>query len=134
MQMQPQMRYHLTSFRTDFFFFFLFRAAPEAYGSSQARGWIRTATASLHHSQSNAGYKPHLQPTQQLVAMLDPNPLSEARDWTCIFMDTTQVFNVLNHNWDSRMAIFIKIKESKCWQECEGEGMLVHYWWECNLV
>ena len=32
----------------------LFRAAPEAYGSSEARGQIRVAAAGLHHSHSNA--------------------------------------------------------------------------------
>ena len=37
------------------FFFLLFRAKPTAYGCSQARGWIRAATASLHHSYSNLG-------------------------------------------------------------------------------
>ena len=35
-------------------FFCLFRAAPVAYGSSQARGRIRAAASSLHHSRSNA--------------------------------------------------------------------------------
>ena len=47
-------------------FFFLFRAAPEAYGRSQARGWIRATAAGLHHSHSNCIL----------------NPLSQARDWT----------------------------------------------------
>ena len=37
-----------------FFFFLLFRAAPAAYGHSQARGQIRAIVAGLHHSQSNA--------------------------------------------------------------------------------
>ena len=37
-----------------FFFFLLFSAAPSAYGSCQARGQIRAAAASLHHSHSNA--------------------------------------------------------------------------------
>ena len=32
----------------------LFRSAPVAYGSSQARGQIRAAAASLHHSHSNS--------------------------------------------------------------------------------
>ena len=41
-----------------FFFFFLFRAAPEAYGGSQARGPI--------------GSEPHLRPTPQLMAWPDP--------------------------------------------------------------
>ena len=52
----------------------LFRTAPEAYGSSQARGLIGAATASLHHSHSNAGSEPHLQPTPQRMAMPDPQP------------------------------------------------------------
>ena len=34
-------------------------------------GWIRTAAAGLHHSQSNAGSKPHLQTTAQMAAMLE---------------------------------------------------------------
>ena len=37
------------------FFFFLFRAEPAAYGSSQVRGQIGAAAASLHHSHSNMG-------------------------------------------------------------------------------
>ena len=39
-------------FSFSFFFFFLFRAAPVAYESSQARGCIRAAAASLHHSNT----------------------------------------------------------------------------------
>ena len=34
-------------------FFFFFRPAPEAYGSSQARDQIGAVAASLHHSHSN---------------------------------------------------------------------------------
>ena len=41
-------------------FFFLFRAAPVAYGSFQARGWMEAAAARLHHSHSNAGSEPNL--------------------------------------------------------------------------
>ena len=41
-------------------FFFFLRAAPEAYESSQARGQIRAAVASLQHSHSNSGSKLHL--------------------------------------------------------------------------
>ena len=47
-----------------------FRAEPMAYGSSQCRGQIRAAAAGLCHS--NMGFKPCLQPTPQLMAMLDP--------------------------------------------------------------
>ena len=52
--------------------FFLFRGAPAAYGSSQARGLIGAVAASLRQSHSNVGSEPHLQPTPQLTAMLDP--------------------------------------------------------------
>ena len=61
-------------------------AAAAVYGSSQVRGRIIAPAAGLHyihtvqdlshicelhHSHSNAGSKPHLQSTLQLVAMLD---------------------------------------------------------------
>ena len=58
--------------RMNSFFFFLYRAAPVAYGGSQARGQIRAVAASLRHSHRNAGYEPHLQLTPQLMAMQDP--------------------------------------------------------------
>ena len=54
------------------FFFCHFRAISMAYGSSQAKGQIRTAVAGLHHSQSNAGPKPCLRPIPQLMATPDP--------------------------------------------------------------
>ena len=41
----------------------LFRATPVAYGSSQARGWIRAAAVSYSHSHNNTASKLHLQPT-----------------------------------------------------------------------
>ena len=46
-------------------FFFFFRASPAAYGSSQSRGWIGAAVASLCHC-----HQPMLQPKQcQIQAM-----------------------------------------------------------------
>ena len=38
-----------------------------AYGDSQARGRIAAVAANLHHSHSNAGSEPYLQPTPQLI-------------------------------------------------------------------
>ena len=55
-----------------FFFFWLFRAAPMAYGGSQARGPIRAVAASHSHSHSHARSEPCLRPTSQLTAMPDP--------------------------------------------------------------
>ena len=60
------------SFLSLSFIFFLFRAVPAAYGGSQARGLMGGIAASLHHSHSNVGSGPRLQPTPQLLAMLDP--------------------------------------------------------------
>ena len=58
------------SFCFCFFVFCLFRAAPVAHGSSQAKGQIRSAAASLYHN--DAVSKLDLQPMLQLMAMLDP--------------------------------------------------------------
>ena len=49
-------------------YYLLFRASGAAHRSSQARD------PGLHHSHSNAGSKPPLQPTPQLMAMPDPQP------------------------------------------------------------
>ena len=40
--------------------FFFFRAVGVAYESSQAKGCIGAAAASLHHSHSNSGSELHL--------------------------------------------------------------------------
>ena len=50
----------------------MFRAAPAAYGGSQAKGLIRATAARLRHSHSNARSEPRLQPTPQLTATPDP--------------------------------------------------------------
>ena len=70
-----------------FFFFLFFRAAPTAYGSSQARGWIRAVAAGLNHSHNNMGSKLHLPPIPQPMAMPD----LQGQDWICIPMDTSQI-------------------------------------------
>ena len=64
--------FHVFLFLSFFFFFWLFRAAPMAYGSSQARCQIRFAAAGPCHSHNNTRSKPYLPPTPQLMAMLDP--------------------------------------------------------------
>ena len=64
---------YVTLFNSFFIFiFYVFRAAPMAYGSSQARGQIRVVAASLYHSHSNVGSEPRLRPTLQLMATPDP--------------------------------------------------------------
>ena len=55
-----------------FFFLIFFRATPEGYVNSQARGPIRAAAAGLYHSHSNTRSELCLRPTLQLKATLDP--------------------------------------------------------------
>lgn len=50
-----------------------------AYGSS----WLATG---LYHSHGNLGSEPYLRPT-----MPDLNPINEAGDRTCVFMDASQI-------------------------------------------
>ena len=90
-----------------FFFSFIFGSSPAAYGSSQARGQIRDAVASLHHSHSNARSELHLQTTPQLVATL-----SKAKDWTHILMDTSWVLNPPSLNGNSSFS-FLKASFAK---------------------
>ena len=77
------------------FFSCSFMARPMAYRSSLARGQIGAVAASLHHSHSNAGSEPHLQPTPQLATMPIFNPMSKTRDWTHILIDT----NWVHYHW-----------------------------------
>ena len=63
------------------FFSFLFRAAPEAYGSSQAG-------PGLHHSHSNARLFHICDLCHSMQQCQFLNPLSKARDQTLSLMDT----------------------------------------------
>ena len=63
--------FHLPMNYSGLFFFiivFIFRAAPSAYGGSQARGPIGAAVASLHPTYSNMGSELCLRPIPQLIA------------------------------------------------------------------
>ena len=66
---------HLIFFLSFFFCLFAFsRAAPVAYGGSQARSRIGAIAAGLRQSHNDAGSEPHLQPTPQLMATPAPQP------------------------------------------------------------
>ena len=45
---------------------------PAAFGGSQAKGQIGAVATGLRHGHINARSEPHLPPTPQLTAMLDP--------------------------------------------------------------
>ena len=102
-------------------YFGLFRAARTAYGSSQASGPIggaatqadTTATATpdlscvcdLHHSSRRHWIL---------------NSLSEARNQTCILMDTSWIFNPLSHSGNSKPQILTKEPASDPGKEIES--------------
>ena len=63
-----------------FFGLFAFsRAAPRAYGGSQARGLIGATAAGLHHSHSSTRSELRLRPTPQLKATPDPRPTEQGQ-------------------------------------------------------
>ena len=74
------------------FFFFLFcLKTPMAYGSSQVTGRIGAIAAGLCHSPtawdlSHVGSLQHSSWQHQI-----PDPLSKARNQTCILMDTSRI-------------------------------------------
>ena len=78
-----------------FVFVCLFRAAPVAYRGSQAMSRIRTVASSPHHSHTTATATPDLShvcdPHHSSRQHWKLNPLSEARDQTCVLMDTSQI-------------------------------------------
>ena len=104
-----------------FLSFFLFTAAPVAYGSSWARGRTRAAAAGLCHDHSNAGSK--LQLTPQLAATPDPDPndwgwglnphphrdyIGSLIHWTTV--ETPEMF-YLAYSGDAFTGIFVKIHQ-----------------------
>ena len=85
----------------------LFRAALKAYGRSQARCWIRAAAAGLHHSTATRDLSHiwDLHHRSQQCQIL--NPLSEAMDWTCMLMDTSQVCYCWATTWTPFFFFFL---------------------------
>ena len=94
----PHVSFHIINFFS--FSFYLLGLAPSAYGISWARSQIRDAAASRHYSHGNAGSK------QQRRIL---NPLSKAKDWTHILMDTSWVLNLLSHNGNSWFILKVEI-------------------------
>ena len=60
-------------------FFFLFTAAPIAYGSSQAWGWIRASATGLHLTRWQHQIRVTSKPVLQLTATLDPQPTEQSQ-------------------------------------------------------
>ena len=73
-----------------YFCLFLFRAAPVAYGGSQARSPAGAIATSLY-LYSSAESEPLLQSTPRLTQCRTLNALSKAMDQTRVLMDTSWV-------------------------------------------
>ena len=68
--------------------FFLFRATSEAHGSSQARGQIRAAAEAYATATATLDLSRICDPRSSLWQYRTLNPLSEARECTCILAET----------------------------------------------
>ena len=79
--------FSICSFLSFFWGGVFFKATPSAYGSCQARGQIEAAADGLRQSHSNEGSELHLGLTPRWIL----NPLSKARDQTCVLMDASQI-------------------------------------------
>ena len=104
-------------------FFFSFRAIPVIYRSSQARGRIIAAAASLCQPQQ-CGI---LDLCHNLWQCQILNPLGKARDRTYVLMDTSRVLNPLSHNgnslWDAFMSVWRLPALEPC--SCRTEATLL---------
>ena len=84
---------------------YLFRATPTAYGISEARDWIRAAAASLCHNHSNARAKLSVTYSEAVSSAGSFNPLSKAKDWTCIIVDASWILNLLSHDENALKSV-----------------------------
>ena len=89
-----------------FILFFLFMAAPEAYGSSQTRGWIGAAVAGCTTATATLDPSCICNLYRSLWQLQILNPLSKARGQTHILMDTRWVFNPLSQSGNSYFVVF----------------------------
>ena len=91
------------------FFSFLFRPAPTHVevprlgAESELQLWAY-ATATTMPDPSHICYLNHSSQKHRTL-----NPLSEARDQTCILIDTSQILNPLSHNGNSHTLIWISL-------------------------
>ena len=121
-----------------FCFLFLFTATTMVYGSSQKRGQIGAAAASLHHSHSNNRSEPYLWPTTtcsntgSLTHWVRPGiqPTSSWRPhWVLI--------NPLSHSGNSwtKVLNFIEVKfflYGQVWFLCSLRNLTHPGSWTCS--
>ena len=82
-----------------------------ACGNFHVKGKIGAVAAGLNHSHSNTRSEPHLQLHHSSQQCWILSLLSEARDQTCILMDTSQACNLLSHSGNSPFKLTLEIKD-----------------------
>ena len=90
-------------------FFFFLGIYPQQYGGSHARGPIRATAPSLCHTIATPDLSHVCNVSHSLQQRWILNPLSKARDWTHIIMDTSQDLNPMSHNGTPGLTLRIHI-------------------------
>ena len=80
---------------------FLFRAAPAAHGSSWARVKLEQQLLAYATATAISDLSHLCDLCFRLWQRWILNPLSKARDQTCILMDTSRILKWLSHNKNS---------------------------------
>ena len=98
--------------------FFVFRTAPTAYGSSQARGWIGASLAGLHRRPSNARSEPLIYTTAHgntgsLTHGARPG-IKPSSSWLLVRFVTTEP------QWEFPGFVFLMHQSTICLSETEG--------------
>ena len=95
-------------------FFFLFRAIPLTYGSSQAKGRTGATAAGLHHSHSNVVSQPTLLPPMETIFLKPPSSCSNP-DWL-LSRPTTQIhFETALHLHKNSLYPFSELESFISW-------------------
>ena len=116
-------------------FFFLFRAAPGAYGSSQARGQIQLPAHARATAIQDPSHVCNLHHSSRQCWIL--NPLSEARDQTQILVDASWVHNLLSHSWNSSVPSYFTLMATQTVATSKvrehAQGHITRRWWNQDL-
>ena len=112
-----------------FFFFFLFRAVPAAYGTFKARSRIGAAAAAYATATATPDPSHICDLRCSLGQCRILNPLREVRDQTCILMGTSHVLNPLSHNGKNSciMAFYSHTRATFSWLRIKSD--VLWSWW-----
>ena len=108
-------------------FFCLFRAAPVAYGRSQARSQNRAIAASHSHSHSNARSESRVCLTPQLMATLDPKPTKHGQGLNPHSYGYQLGLLLLSHDRKSQILVskyhFLTKRNRAPWRSGQVQGL-----------